>query len=140
MLNERKVRLMTQLAIYEKNNANSDIKLSSYFKSDYARMQTLRTAVMVTISYLLIIGILAVYKLEYLIENAFTLDFKALGRQILGYYIVIMAVYLVLSMLGYSWKYKKSREQLAKYYRMLRKLNDLYDGEEEYDAEEEEEC
>lgn len=137
MLNERKVRLMTQLAIYE-NNSGTDIRLSSYFKSDYARMQTLKTAVWVTISYIFIIGILAIYKLEYLIENAFTLDFPALGKKILGVYIIVMAVYLVLAMLGYSWKYKKSRENLAKYYRMLRKLNDLYEGEEEYEAEDEE--
>lgn len=137
MLNERKVRLMTQLAIYE-NNSNTDIRLSSYFKSDYARMQTLKTAVWVTISYVFIIGILAIYKLEFLIENAFTLDFAALGKKILGVYILVMAVYLVFSILLYSWRYKKSRENLAKYYRMLRKLNDLYDGEEEYEAEDEE--
>lgn len=139
MLNERKVRLMTQLAIYE-NNSNTDIRLSSYFKSDYARMQTLKTAVWVTISYVFIIGILAIYKLEFLIENAFTLDFAALGKKILGVYILVMAVYLVFSILLYSWRYKKSRENLAKYYRMLRKLNDLYDGEEEYEAEDEERC
>ncbi len=138
MLNERKVRLMTQLAIYEKNGGHEDIKLSKYFKSDYARLQTLKTAVAVTVSYLSLVAIIIAYRMEYLIENALELDYAAMGKQILGCYIVVMAVYLIAAMLGYSWHYRVSRKRLAKYFRMLRKLNHMYNVEDGYVTEEEE--
>lgn len=138
MLNERKVRLMTQLAIYEKNGGREDIKLSKYFKSDYARLQALKTAVAVTISYIFLVLIIIVYKLEFIIDNALTLDYPAIGKMILGYYLVIMAVYIIAAMLGYSWKYRQSRKKLAKYFRMLRKLNHMYNVEDGYIVEDEE--
>ena len=71
MLNERKIRLMTQLAIYEKNGGKEDIKLSKYYKGDYSRFQAWKTAVAITIGYILLLAVAAVYKLEYLIDEAF---------------------------------------------------------------------
>ncbi|MCR5725870.1 MAG: hypothetical protein K6G24_00240 [Lachnospiraceae bacterium] len=126
MLNERKIRLMTQLAIYEKKDGKEDLKLAKYYKWDYARFQAWKTAVAITIGYLLLLAIAAIYKLEYLIDNAFTIDYTALGKRILGIYVIILAVYFISAMLGYSLKYAASRKRLAKYFRMLRKLNHIY--------------
>jgi hypothetical protein len=126
MLNERKIRLMTQLAIYEKKDGKEDLKLAKYYKWDYARFQAWKTAVAITIGYLLLLAIAAIYKLEYLIDNAFTIDYTALGKKILGIYVIILAVYFVSAMLGYSLKYAASRKRLARYFRMLRKLNHIY--------------
>ena len=50
MLNNRKVRIMTQLAIYEKGEGKKDFKLSKFYKTDYARFNVLKTALMVTLS------------------------------------------------------------------------------------------
>lgn len=136
MINNRKVRLMTQLAIYERKEGKEDIELSKYYQSDYARFGVLRTAIAVTFSYVFLVMMVAFYKLEYLIDNALTLDYKAIGWTILGIYIGIMAFYLVFAMLGYSFKYRASRKKLGKYYRMLRKLNEMYREEDGYSAAE----
>lgn len=136
MINNRKVRLMTQLAIYERKEGKEDIELSKYYQSDYARFGVLRTAIAVTFSYVFLVMMVAFYKLEYLIDNALTLDYKAIGWKILGIYIGIMAFYLVFAMLGYSFKYRASHKKLGKYYRMLRKLNDMYREEDGYSAAE----
>ena len=126
MLNERKIRLMTQLAIYEKKEGKEDLKLAKYYKWDYARFQAWKTAVAITIGYILLLAIAAIYKLEYFIDNAFTIDYTVLGKKVLGIYIIILAVYFVSAMLGYSLKYAASRKRLARYFRMLRKLNHIY--------------
>ena len=126
MLNERKIRLMTQLAIYEKKEGKEDLKLAKYYKWDYARFQAWKTAVAITIGYILLLAIAAIYKLEYFIDNAFTIDYTALGKKVLGIYVIILAVYFVSAMLGYSLKYAASRKRLARYFRMLRKLNHIY--------------
>lgn len=134
MLNNRKVRLMTQLAIYEKRTGKEDFKLAKYYKSDYARLQVLKTAVMVTIAYIAVIAMVVMYKLEFLFENALDLDYKAIGLKILGIYIGIMSFYLICVLLGYSFKYDISRKKLGKYYRMLWKLKDIYREEDAYAA------
>ena len=126
MLNERKIRLMTQLEKKKKKDGKEDLKLAKYYKWDYARFQAWKTAVAITIGYLLLLAIAAIYKLEYLIDNAFTIDYTALGKRILGIYVIILAVYFISAMLGYSLKYAASRKRLAKYFRMLRKLNHIY--------------
>ena len=126
MLNERKIRLMTQLAIYEKNGGKEDIKLSKYYKGDYSRFQAWKTAVAITIGYILLLAVAAVYKLEYLIDEAFSIDYEALGKKILGIYIIVLAIYFIGAYVGYGLKYAASRKRLARYFRMLRKLNHIY--------------
>ena len=120
MLNERKIRLMTQLAIYEKKDGKEDLKLAKYYKGDYARLQAWKTAVAITIGYILLLAVAAIYKLEYLI------DYEALGKKIIGIYVVVLAVYFISALLAYSLKYAASRKRLARYFRMLRKLNHIY--------------
>lgn len=138
MLNNRKVRLMTKLAIYEKKDGKEDIKLAKYYKSDYARLQMLKTAVAVTIAFLCLVAVGVIYKMEFILNNALDIDYAMLGRKVLGIYLGVLSIYMILTALGYSMKYKASRKKLAKYFRMLRKLNHMYLVEDGYVQEEEE--
>ena len=45
MVNNRKVRLMTRLAIFEKKEGQEDIKLGNFFRTDYVRLKVLKTVV-----------------------------------------------------------------------------------------------
>lgn len=123
---------MTQLAIYENGEGKEDFKLSKYYKSDYARLNVLKTAVMVTLSYAILLGMVVLYKLQYILDNILTIDYKAIGWTVLGVYIGIMSFYLICTLLGYSIKYAMSRKKLSKYFRMLRKLKDIYNEEDAY--------
>ena len=115
MLNNRKVRLMTKLAIYEKKDGKEDIKLAKYYKSDYARLQMLKTAVAVTIAFLCLVAVGVIYKMEFILNNALDIDYAMLGRKVLGIYLGVLSIYMILTALGYSMKYKASRKKLAKY-------------------------
>ena len=132
MLNNRKVRLMSRLAMYEQNEGKEDVRLSKYFRTDYVRLNVLKTVVAVTLGYLLILVLLIVYHSEYLIREAVTLDYKGMLLRYVGIYIIILVVYCSFAMIGYMLKYRTSRKKLAKYFRMLRRLRSLYreeDGE-----------
>ena len=132
MLNNRKVRLMTRLAIYEQTEGKEDVRLSKYFQTDYVRLNVLKSVVAVTVGYLLILLLLVVYHSEYLIREAVTLDYRGMITRYIGIYIVILTVYGAVCMIGYMIKYRASRKKLAKYFRMLRRLRSLYreeDGE-----------
>lgn len=129
MLNNRRIRIMTKLTTYEQKEGKEDIHLSKYYKSDYVRLQILKTILASTMGYLLLLVIIAIYKAEFLIENAVTLDYKALFSVILGYYIIILTISIIVTLIGYSIKYDRSRKHLEVYYRMLKKLRLMYKEE-----------
>lgn len=129
MLNNRKIRIMTKLALFEQTEGKEDLSMSKYYKTDYVRLNVLKTVVSVTIGYLLILLMIGMYESEYIISKAVTLDFVRIGRYILGFYIMIMTVYVTGSIIGYSIKYDKSRKNLSKYYNSLKKLSKIYSDE-----------
>ncbi len=139
MLNDRKIRLMTKLALYERKEGKEDIKLSKYYRTDYVRLQVLKTVVAVTFSYILILLLIAIYKLEYLIDQAVVLDYAGIGKMILGIYIVVLTAFVLAVLVGYSIKYRKSRKKLSKYFRMLKRLKHIYNVEDGLIEEDEEE-
>ncbi|MDF2941396.1 MAG: hypothetical protein K0S01_254 [Herbinix sp.] len=129
MLNNNKIRLMTKLALYENKEGKEDISLSKYYKTDYVRYQVIKSIINATIGYALILVLVFIYKSEYLIKNAVILDYKALGAYVLGFYIMVIAVYGLGSVVGYSIKYDFSRKKLARYYKLLKHLNKIYKDE-----------
>ncbi|MCR5829361.1 MAG: hypothetical protein K6F93_03315 [Lachnospiraceae bacterium] len=135
MIDNNKVRIMTRMSIYEKHEGKEDLRFNKYFKSDYARLQVLRTLVSVSIAYIIFALLFVLYNLEYIIDNVLTLDYPALGKQILGGYIVVLAVYLIGSLVGYSLKYQFSRKRLKKYYKLIRELREIYKDEDSYGNE-----
>ncbi len=130
MVNVRNVRLMTKLAIYEKKEGKQDIKLGKYFRRDYVRLKVLHNIVAVTIGYLMVLAMVIAYQMEYLIKEAVNLDYIGIGKTILGIYIIVVTIYTMAAMVGYSIYYDYSRKKLAKYFRMLRRLRSLYQEEE----------
>ena len=132
MIDNSKVRIMTRMSIYERHEGKEDLKFNKFFKSDYARLQVLKTLVWVTIGYLIVVALVALYKLEYLIDNALTLDYPDMGKTILAYYRVVLAVYLIGALVGYSLKYQFSRKRLKNYYRLLKSLKEIYSEEDSY--------
>ncbi len=126
MLNYKKIRLMTKLAVYEKKDGKEDIYLSKYYKTDYVRLQVIKSIITATIGYLLIIALIVFYRMEYLIKNAVTLDYKLLGTYVLGFYIMTITIFGLGALILYSMKYDASRKKLSRYFRLLKRLEKVY--------------
>ncbi len=129
MLNTNKVRLMTKLALYETKEGKEDIRLSKYYKNDYVRYQVIKSIISATVGYGLILLLIFIYKSENLIRNAVTLNYKVIGTYILGIYIIVIAIYGLGAIAGYSIKYDMSRKKLSRYYKLLKRLNKIYNEE-----------
>lgn len=121
---------MTKCAIYEKHAGKEDISMSKYFKSDYVRINIIKTIVYITVGYIALWGVYFLYNIDYYIEQAFIIDYKSYGMKMLGFYITLLAVYIGICWLTYSAKYRKSRARLSKYYKMLGKINKLNEKDE----------
>lgn len=129
MLNNKKIRLMTKLAVYENKEGKEDINLSKYYKTDYVRYQVFKSLISTTIGYALILVLIFLYETEYLIRNAVNLDYKHIGTYILGIYIILLVIYGAISTIVYSIKYDKSRKKLTHYFKLLKRLSKVYKDE-----------
>ncbi len=130
MLNNRKIHWMARASIYEKREGKKDLKRNEYFFSDYIRMNALKHFVSVTVAYILILGIYAVYQMETILSMATNLKLGLLLREAVLIYIVLLLVYTGISVILYAWQYQNSRGRVKKYYRML-KLIEKYEQEDE---------
>lgn len=131
MVDQEKVRLMTRLTIFEESGEGKRaLRVSKYFKNDYVRWELIKTILSVTIGYLLILVLIGLYFSEYLIANAVTLDYRALGMKILGCYLILLVVYISIALVGYSYRYGKERKNLVRYYKSLKRLMGIYQKEE----------
>lgn len=130
MVDEQKVRIMAKIAWYEQEECKKELKDSKYYKNDYIRLHVLKTVLSMTIGYILILGMIIVYNMDYLVMNAVKLDYRSIGYTVLGLYLLFLLLYAVGAAIGYSIHYDKNIKKLRKYYAELKRLRKYYaDGD-----------
>lgn len=125
MLNEKKVKLMTKIAIYEKNEGRELAIASKSFKVDYVTLQMLYTAVSVTIGYVCLVVLYVLGHLEELLIDAASVDFPQLIEHVIQYYVMVLILFLVIALVFYSRKYDKSFHKVKRNYTDLKNLAKL---------------
>lgn len=124
MVREKNVKLMTKMAIYEKNAGRQEIPMTGYFKGDYVRMKTLKSVVGGSIAFVMIVILGILYKAEYLLENIMKLDYKQVGMKILVVYIVWVLIYWLIARLLYARQYENARHNIIEYNQNLKRLQE----------------
>ena len=64
MLDEKKIRLMTDLARYENQHGKEELKISRYYRSDYLGLALFRNFFLASIAYVVILGLIGSYFLD----------------------------------------------------------------------------
>ena len=126
MVNEKKVRLMTQLAIDEKRFYKDELDESGYFRSDYIRSNTLKVLLGYSISYLLIMGLVAMYYVDYLFTNVVQMDMQSMVWLAGCIYVGLLLIITLFCVLFYMTKYTNNRKRLRKYMMEIDKLQKFY--------------
>ncbi len=130
MLNEVKIKLMTRVAIYEKTEERNGLLMSKYFKEDYVKFGCLRTLVLVTICYWLIVGIYVATNFDKLLTDINNMDYFKLMSIMLSGYVGVAAVFYVYSFIVFSFRYYRARPGIVEYNKNLKKIIKLYEVEE----------
>ena len=123
MLNEEKIRWMTKASIYEKRQGRIDLGRNEYLMGDYVRLHLLKNGISLTIAYILLAGLYAVYKIEEIFDMAANMQLGLLLKEMLLLYIILLVIYTGIGIVYYSWQYQSSRKQVKKYYRILRHID-----------------
>lgn len=126
MVNEKKVRLMTQLALDEKRFYKDELDESGYFRSDYIRSNTLKVLLGYSISYLLIMGLVAMYYVDYLFTNVVQMDMQSMVWLAGCIYVGLLLIITLFCVLFYMTKYTNNRKRLCKYMMEIDKLQKFY--------------
>ena len=125
MLDERKVKLMTKMALYEQKEGKEDFKVSA----DYASVHTIYSILWMTVGYILLIVLIGFAAMDSLTANM-TLSVIVLltGSIIIGYFLVVF-IGGVASHQFYNNKHQEARSRVKKYNHHLIRLLKMYEKE-----------
>ncbi len=126
MVNEEKVYLMTQAALDETARCRKEIQRGHYYKPDYIRSHVLEVVGSITVSYLFVLVLIALYYADYIFLNIVSLDYARYGLVILGIYIAILTMAVFFSYFHYEKKYSKVKIKISNYNEDLKKLEEFY--------------
>lgn len=126
MLNENKIKMMTKMAIYEKNDGKKMLKNSSYYKSDYIAFGLLKTLVTTTIAYFLCVGIYLICDMENFIRSVNNIGYGNYAKIFIVLYVVMLIGFSVIAILVYNYQYESSRDELKVYFSRLNRLEHFY--------------
>ncbi len=93
MLNEDKIKLMTELALYEQKEKKALDETRRYFKSDYVARHLLQSFFGFTLSYLLVLLLVVLYNIQKILEIIVIFDFVPLFRNVLLFYFVGLIIF-----------------------------------------------
>ena len=105
MLREDKIRLMHEIAKYEKSADEWERPAKEYFRGDYIGMHLLQSFLSFTLSYALLLGIVSLYHLEHILNAVNVL-------------------------IVFRRRYDKSAARRTEHLRCLNRLKKRYDTEE----------
>lgn len=125
MLDKKRIRLMTKMAIYEKNNIQEDLKISSYYKKDYSSLNTLITVLWITVGYGIAAGLYAVCNLEAILAELTISKLLFIGGVAVGGYLVLLIIYVICASTFYKSRHNKAKQRVKKYYRDLARLEKM---------------
>lgn len=131
MLSEDKIKKMIRLSDYEKGQGAIDLKRVCYSKMDYVRFQIVKTVLADFAAVVLALLLLAVYRIDYLLQNALTISFGKIGLYSGAAFLVICLAGVFLTCRRASKEYGESAVRAREYYKTLRELLDLYEQEEQ---------
>ena len=129
MLNENKIKMMTKMAIYEKNEGKSMLKTAKYFKGDYIAFGILKTVIATTFAGIILLTMYFLCNAEGLIQQINNLDYVGLAKKISLYYVLMLIVFCVISGIVYYYRYEHTRQGLKRYFSRLNKLERFYTGQ-----------
>lgn len=129
MLNEKRVKHMVKLALYETKNGKEEIKASGFYKKDYVVVNVLRTAVWMTIGYVFLTILLLLSFMHMLVEDITMVKGIFLIVFIVVLYVGLLITYIFTSRRFYKEKHKRAYYHVKDFKENLEELETMYEKE-----------
>ena len=125
MLNEKKIKIMTKLALYEKNKGKQDIGMMKYYKDDYVSIKTLKTNISITFFLVLVylvgfsINAISTYKILSKDEFIFCLFVCS------ALWILMLIISTIRCKKSYQKKYVEASIRIKEYEELINQLDNI---------------
>jgi len=131
MLNENKIRLMTNLARYEDGDGKEDLKISKYYRSDYVGIGLFKNLILTMVGYFLLWVVIVMYNLDYIMSNLPKMNIPVVIFEFVLGYIVVLIFYSIITYMKCSARYLKAKMNVQAYYTELEGLSKTYGKEDQ---------
>ena len=129
MISEEKLKIMTKMAIYEKNAGKDDFEIGKYYKKDYLTFNYIKTWICATIAYLGLWCLILVANMDTAVLTLGSFKFVLSVIAFILFYVLFVLVYEVLTYKIYSIKYDRAKKRLNEYMEQVEELNKMYEKE-----------
>lgn len=127
MLNEEKIRLMTDIAVFEKNNGRRMTGITGYFKSDYISRNMMRGFLSYSLCCVLILVIWALFNMDIFLSTLGLDALVSLTKRVVIFYVTGLAIYMALIYKVYAKRYDYEARKNRIYTAKLKHLDKRYD-------------
>ena len=126
MVNEKRVKLMTRLALYEQTQGKEDFKINEYYRKDYVGMHLLLSFLFVTVGYALVVGLILLAGFQTILDDLSTGLIIAIGTTAVLGYIGVLVAYLIMAGIVFTTKHNRATRRIDAYNQNLGKLMRMY--------------
>ena len=119
MINEKKVRLMTRISVYENNEGVKDFKINRYSSRVYVNTKVLESSIAVTIAYLCAVFLYSFRFYSEISSKGFSFPYRTYIVYCAGIYAAIFLIHFILARRHYKKRYEKMRRNIRQYDRDL---------------------
>lgn len=130
MLNKERIRQMTALADFEQEKGKKEIRISHYYRGDYIAVMLLKNFFITTIGYFLVLGLWAMWKLDWLMDGMDSMNPGMLVFLLVAVYVGMLVLYSALSVYTAMKRYREAVRNTRRYTQNLGNLLREYDREE----------
>lgn len=130
MVNEERIRLMTKMASYEEGEGREYMPIKQYYRKDYVSLGMIKTFITSSIAFGILVLCWMLYQMDNITDIVAGRDLTELGTFVLIIYIIFVAVYQVIALCVYNWRYSRASASIKGYHSVLKKAEKLQEREE----------
>ncbi len=127
MLNEDKIRLMNEIARYEKKERRDERPAKLYFRTDYVGKHMIQSFFAYTLSFLILLVFRFLYSLESILNAADISAVTDFLRKNAVLYAAGLVVFEVITAAVYRRRYTVSKKKLEEHLTRVNRLKKRYD-------------
>lgn len=131
VLSEEKIKKMIRLSDYENGLGGTDLRRTRYIKTDYVRLQVIKTVISVIIAGCLAALLFVIYHINEILYQPASFPWKTYFLTGGVIWVIFLALGCVFTCIRTSRLYAESKERVKEYDTTLHDLLELYDEEEQ---------
>lgn len=132
MLNEKRVKQMVKLAMYESRDGVKELPISEKRKKTYVNVNTLWTLLWLTIAYMLFVVFIGLGLSTFLISELTTYEVVLVGLLVAGMYFLLLFFGIPRARRYYKRQHAAAHKNVKQFKKDLAELEHMYQEEDNH--------